>query len=111
SLPAYHGLLAAAAVLTVMTIVYAIGAPLTGWLARTSALGFLPADIAADDLKRSAALRDISNLIAGQAAMGAVTPALQEAADAYARVRSASSWSMLGICVALAVGTLALILS
>lgn len=110
SLPAYHGLLAAAAVFTAMLIVYAVGAPLSDWLARTSALATLPTEITADALKRGAALRDIANIAAGQP-MGAVTPALQEAADTYSRVRSAGSWSVLAIGATLAVGALALILS
>jgi len=110
SLPAYHGLLAAACVLTAMAIVFVIGAPLTDWLARTSALAVLPDAIANDDLKRGAALRDIVNIAAGQP-MGAVTPVLQAAADAYARVQSIGNWSVLGIGAAAAVGTLGLILS
>jgi len=110
SLPAYHGLLAAAAVFTVMLIVYAIGSPLTEWLARTSALAALPAEITGDDLKRSVALRDIGSIAAGQP-MGAVTPVLQEAADIYLRVYSTSTWSVFGVGVALAIGALSLILS
>jgi phosphate transport system permease protein len=110
SLPAYHGLLAAAAVLTAMLIVYAVGAPLAGWLARTNALGTLSTEITADELKRGAALRDILDIAAGQP-MGAVTPALQEAADTYARTRSASFWAMLVAGVALGLGALGLILS
>ena len=42
SLPAYHGLLAAACVLTAMGVAVAIGAPLAEWWARTSALEALP---------------------------------------------------------------------
>jgi phosphate transport system permease protein len=110
SLPAYHGLLAATVVLTAMVVVYAVGAPLVGWLARTSALGILPADIAGDDLKRGAALRDIVNIAAGQP-MGTVTPVFQEAADAYARVRAAGAWGLLATGVALGAGALALVLS
>ena len=110
SLPAYHGLLAAASVLTVMAVVYAIGVPLADWLARSSALAVLPAEITGDDLKRAGAMRDIANIVAGQS-MGAVTPVLQEAADAYSSVRATIAWSMFGIGVALALGTLALVLS
>jgi phosphate transport system permease protein len=110
SLPAYHGLLAASSVLVAMGLAYAIGAPLVSWLARTSALAVLPAEVAADELQRGAALRDIGNIAAGQP-MGAVTPAMQEAADAFARVRSMGNWSVLAAGVALALGALGLILS
>src|SRR5262245_63950108 len=85
SLPVYHGLLAAASVFTAMLLIYAVGTPLTEWLARTSALTVLPGDIAADDLKRGAALRDISSIAAGRQSMGTATPILQEAAQVYAR--------------------------
>jgi phosphate transport system permease protein len=109
SLPVYHGLLAAAGVATIMMVVYAIGAPLTEWLARASALGALPADVTAHDLKRAAALRDIVEIAAGrQAGAGAD---LQEAAGVYANVRATGEWSVLGIGAAAAIGTLALILS
>jgi phosphate transport system permease protein len=110
SLPAYHGLLAASAVFVGMALAYAVGAPLTAWWAQTSALAVLPAEVAADALKRGAALRDIGNIAAGQP-MGAATPVLQEAADAYVRARSVGAWSMLGAGVVLALGALALILS
>jgi phosphate transport system permease protein len=110
SLPAYHGLLAAASTFVAMAIVYVIGAPLTAWLATRSALGALPADVVGDTLKRAAALRDIGNIAAGQP-MSAVTPQMQGAADAYAHARSIGAWSTLAAGVGLALGTLALILS
>jgi phosphate transport system permease protein len=110
SLPVYHGLLAASAVFIAMAVVYAIGAPLTEWLATDNALGTLPAELISDALKRGAALRDIGNIAAGQP-MGAVTPALQDAADAYVRARSLGAWSIFGAGVALALGALAFILS
>jgi phosphate transport system permease protein len=110
SLPAYHGLLAASSVFIAMAIAYAIGAPLTEWLAKGTALAVLPAEITADELKRGAALRDIGNIAAGQP-MSAVTPAMQAAADAYARAHSIGAWSIVGGGIALALGALALILS
>ena len=110
SLPAYHGLLAASAVFIAMAVVFAVGAPLIEWLATTNALGALPAEITSDALKRGAALRDIGNIAAGQP-MSAVTPAMQEAADAYGRARSLGAWSIFGTGVVLALGALALILS
>jgi phosphate transport system permease protein len=110
SLPAYHGLLAAASVFIAMAVVYAIGMPLTAWWARASALSVLPAEITADALKRGAALRDIGNIAAGQPT-GTVTRVLQEAADAYTRVHALGAWSIFGAGVALALGALALIMS
>jgi phosphate transport system permease protein len=93
-----------------MAVTYAIGAPLTEWLANASALAVLPAEITADTLKRGAAMRDIGNIAAGQP-MSAVTPAMQEAADTYSRMRTLGAWSTLGAGVALALGALALVLS
>jgi phosphate transport system permease protein len=110
SLPAYHGLLAASSVFVAMAIAYAVGAPLTTWLATQSALGVLPADTVGDALKRGAALRDIGNIAAGQP-MGTVTPEMQAAADAYVHARSIGTWSMLAAGLLLALGALALVLS
>src|SRR5262245_59600420 len=110
SLPAYHGLLAAAAVLTAMLVVFAIGTPLADWLARRSALAALPAEIVGDELKRGAALRDIIGIAAGHYT-AAVSPELQSGAEAYSRVASLAAWSMFGAGLALAVGALGLILS
>jgi phosphate transport system permease protein len=110
SLPAYHGLLASAAVFVAMLVVYLVGAPVTTWLARTSALSVLPAEVTADALKRGVALRDIANITAGQHT-GDISPALQEAAETFARVRAIGTWSVFGIGVALALGALALTLS
>src|SRR5262245_38835085 len=101
SLPAYHGLLAAASVFTAMLFVVAVGAPLAEWIARTSALAVLPADIVGDELKRGAALRDAINIAAGLFS-GAPSPELQGAADAYSRMLSVGTWSMLAGGVALA---------
>lgn len=110
SLPAYHGLLAAAAVFTAMLLVYLIGTPLTEWLARTAALAVLPAEVVADALKRSVALREVGNIVAGQHS-GAVDPVVREAADTYARVHAMGIWSTFGVGLALALAALVLILS
>ena len=110
SLPAYHGLLAASAVFTIMLLVYLVGMPLTEWLARTSALAVLPAEIAADALKRTVALREIGNIVAGQHS-GPVDPVVRESADTYSRVHAVGIWSTVVAGLALALGTLALILS
>jgi len=101
SLPIYHGLLAATVVLLPMIAVYAIGAPLLSRLAVDGALAQLPPEIAADALRRGAAIRDIQNLAAGQYA-GAVSPELRKATEVYLSSRSAGAWMLLGAGVALA---------
>ena len=110
SLPAYHGLLAASAVLTAMVIVYVIGMPLTEWLAQTTALALLPSEVTGDVLKRGVALRDITNIVANQHT-GTVSPALREAADTYSRVHAIGTWSVFAIGSALAIGVLVLVVS
>jgi len=110
SLPAYHGLLAAACVLTAMGVAVAIGAPLAEWWARTSALEGLPPDITGDALKRGAALRDIIGIAAGYP-MGTPSSALEDAAKVYARANSIGAWSALGIGIAAGLGALGLVLS
>jgi phosphate transport system permease protein len=110
SLPAYHGLLASAAVFVTMLAVYAIGIPLTEWLARTSALALLPADVVGDALKRSVAMREVGSLVAGQPA-GQVDATVREAAGAYSRVHVTGVWAVFILGTVLAVGALALILS
>jgi phosphate transport system permease protein len=110
SLPAYHGLLAAACVLTAMGVTIAVAAPLAEWWARTSALETLPGDITGDALRRGAALRDIIGIAAGYP-MGTPTPALEAAAKVYARANSIGAWSALGIGIAAGLGALGLVLS
>jgi phosphate transport system permease protein len=99
SLPSYHGMLAAAAVLLPMLLIYLVGAPLVGWLAETRAIGQLPAALTADDLQRGAAMRDIVNLAAGQHT-GVASAELQSAAKIF------SATSQGGILMVLAAGVL-----
>lgn len=110
SMPAYHGLLTASSVFTAMLLVYAAGMPLTEWLAQTRALAVLPAEVVSDSLKRSVALRDIGNIVAGQHS-GAVDATVREAADTYSRVHAAGVWLTFAVGVGLALGVLALVLS
>jgi phosphate transport system permease protein len=83
SLPAYHGLLTAALVLVPMLLVFVVGAPLLTRLANAAALSYFPPEVAADELKRGSALRDVVNLIAGQHS-GTPSGELRNAADSYA---------------------------
>jgi phosphate transport system permease protein len=110
SLPAYHGLLATAAVFTAMMLVFAVGMPLTEWWARTSALALLPAEVVGDGLKRSVALRDIYGMVAGQHA-GSADDTVRRAAGAYSGAYSVGTWAVFAAGVALGLGALALILS
>jgi len=91
SLPTYHGLYVAALVLMPMLLVFVVGSPLIGRLANSAALSHFPPDVAADELRRGATLRDVFNLVVGQHS-GAVSPALKEAADTYARTLSWGNW-------------------
>ena len=63
SLPAYHGLFVAAAVLTVMMAVYVIGAPLGSHYVVSQGLSAFDPSEVATQLHRDAALRDIQNFI------------------------------------------------
>jgi len=82
SLPTYHGLLPASAVLVSMLLTYAIGAPvLTKWL-EASALAVLGPDVANDHLQRATALREIANVVSGRP-VGTLSAELQAAAGIY----------------------------
>ncbi len=91
SLPAYHGLFTAALGLVPMLLVLALGAPLRKHLANSAALSYFPPDVAADDLRRGATLRDVTNLVAGKY-FGTPSPELAKAAESYAATRSMGSW-------------------
>jgi len=93
SLPIYHGLFAAALALLSMLTVLAIGEPLLNWVAEHAALSNFT-DIA-DPLRRSALMRDVLNLVAGQHS-GEISPELQAAADSYARSVKFGWYSILG---------------
>src|SRR5262249_8669061 len=54
--------------------------------------------------------RDVGNIAAGQP-MSAVTPVMQEAANAYSRMHALGAWSVFAAGVVLALGALALVLS
>jgi phosphate transport system permease protein len=107
SLPTYHGLLIAAQVLVPMLVVFVVGVPLLGRLANAEALSFFPPEVAADELKRGVALRDVLNLVAGQYS-GAPPPELRQAAESYTSTRSLGSWAIYAVGTAL--GVLAILL-
>jgi phosphate transport system permease protein len=102
SLPTYHGLLLSAMVLTPMLLIYLVGTPLTGTIATSNALSYLPAEFHSDTVARATALRDIANLAAGQYS-GEPSPALRDAAEAYRSTMTSGTWAvyLLGVVAAL----------
>ena len=66
--------------------------------------------VAADALKRSVALREIGNIVAGQHS-GTVDATVRTAADTYTRIHAIGTWSILAVGLAISLGALALILS
>ncbi len=103
SLPAYHGLYAATLIFLPMLLVFAIGAPIIDRLANSAALSAYPADVAADELKRSATLRDVYNLETGQYS-GTPSPALSAAAESLKSTLFYGRWIIFALGVALALG-------
>ncbi|KAB2937247.1 phosphate ABC transporter permease subunit PstC [Hyphomicrobium sp.] len=109
SLPIYHGLFTAVAVLVPMLVVFAIGAPLVIQMATSNALSYFGPEVAADALRRGAALRDIQNVVNGQHGTSAISEALRKAADSYASTLRLGNWIVYGSGVGL--GLLGLVVS
>ena len=101
SLPVYHGLYTAALIFVPMLAVYAFGAPIVDRLANSAALAAFPADLATDELRRGATLRDIYNVAAGQYS-GTASPELATAADNFKSTLSAGRWLVFASGVGLA---------
>lgn len=101
SLPTYHGLLLAAMVLVPMLLIFFVGSPLIGTLATSQALSQLPSDIQVDAVSRATALRDVTNLAAGQR-MGEASPAVEAAAETYQNITVMGGWIVYGLGVAAA---------
>jgi phosphate transport system permease protein len=91
SLPAYHGLYTAAMILVPMLVVFIVGAPVLSRIATSAALSHFPPEVVADEIRRSAVLRDVLNLAAGNT-VGTPSGELQEAAKSYARAQLAGNW-------------------
>ncbi len=102
SLPNYHGLLAASAVLLPMLAIYLMGMPIVSWLAESRAIGAFPAEMTSDPLQRGSLLRDVVNMATGQHAGDASTE-LQRAADVFA------STNRVGMLTVFAAGAMAAI--
>jgi phosphate transport system permease protein len=99
SLPTYHGLLLSAMVLVPMLLVFFVGTPLVGTIATSQALSHLPSDIHSDAMSRATALRELTNLAAGQQ-MGEASPAIQSAAEAYRSATTIGTWIVYALGVA-----------
>ena len=101
SLPTYHGLLLSAMVLAPMLLIFMIGSPLVGTIATSQALSQLPIDVQTDAVSRATALRDVTNLAAGQV-MGDASPAVRDAAATYKSITVMGAWSVYALGVATA---------
>ena len=101
SLPTYHGLLLSAMVFAPMILIFAIGTPLVGTIATSSALSQLPIEIQSDAVGRATALRDVTNLAAGQR-IGEGSPYVRDAAETYKYITVLGGWSVYALGVAAA---------
>jgi len=110
SLPTYHGLLAAVALIVPMILVFAIGSPLLKHLATSSVFTFFPPEAATDPLQRGVILRDVANVLDGRH-QGEPTAALRNAAASYASLFATGRLIILGVGVALGLASLFVVLS
>ena len=101
SLPTYHGLLLSAMVLAPMLLIFVVGSPLVGTMATSQALSQLPIDVQTDAVSRATALRDVTNLAAGQI-MGEASPAVRDAAATYQNITVMGEWTVYALGVAAA---------
>jgi phosphate transport system permease protein len=91
-----------------MLLAFAIGAPVVGRLANAAALSQFSPSVAADELQRGVALRDVLNLLAGQFS-GTPSADLRQAADSYAATLAWGNWILYAAGTAL--GVLAMLVS
>jgi phosphate transport system permease protein len=96
SLPAYHGLYIAAAVLTAMMAIYVVCAPLAEHYVVSRTLGAFDPAAVGEPLQRDAALRDVQNLAAGLY-QGEPNDMLKAGAAAYASASSLAFWGLNGL--------------
>ncbi len=105
SLPAYHGLFIAAAVLTAMMAIYVIGAPLGSHYIVSQGLGAFDPSAVAEQLQRDAALRDIQNLAAGLY-QGEPSETLKTATAAYRSASDLVYWGLNGLGALTGIGVI-----
>ena len=96
SLPTYHGLLLASAVLLAMLVIYVIGAPLGTRYVNAAALSYFDPTVLADPLRTEALLRDIK-LLADGLYQGEATEQMKTAAAAFLSARSLVNWALPGL--------------
>lgn len=95
SRPSYHGAFVVLAVLTPMLAIFIIGAPVASYIVESQTINAFDPGIGSDDLKRSAVMREVKALVAGQS-VGAVNPDLSRAADTYVSLRNFTNTLVVG---------------
>jgi phosphate transport system permease protein len=95
SRPAYHGSFVVLTVLAPMLAILLIGVPVADRLVEAQALSTLSPAIAADELQRGAALREIRSIAEGRP-VAAATEDIKRAAQVYGSVRSYANMLILG---------------
>lgn len=105
SLPAYHGLFTAAAVLTAMMVVYVVLAPTVSHYVVAQGLGAFDPSAVSEQLQRDAALRDIQSVIAGNY-QGEASEQLRNAAAAYSSASSLAFWALNGLGALAGIGAI-----
>ena len=95
SRPSYHGAFVALTAMLPMVAILVIGIPLATWIVETQTLSVFDPSIAADELKRSAALRDVHDVLAGRYS-GTASPELTRAAETYSSLRGFADRLVLG---------------
>ena len=108
SLPSYHGFQAAIVVFVVMLAILAVGVVIERQVTTAATLSAFSAEVAADPLRRGAALREAASLADGSY-RGEPSPELRAAASTFSTARAASGWLM--IALGLAGGAAALLFS
>lgn len=95
SRPTYHGAFVVLAILIPMLLIFAVTVPVAHWIVDTQAISALDPSLLDDDLKRGAALRDITAVAAGNYP-GQPSIALKNAADVYASMRGWTNTLIVG---------------
>jgi phosphate transport system permease protein len=93
SLPSYHGMLAASAVLVSMLVVFVAGTRIVEALATSHAMSLFPSELQADPLKAAATLRAVRNAASGSYG-GDVTENLTSAVSTYRTWQSGGAYAL-----------------
>ena len=91
SRPNYHGYFVSLSVLVPMLMIFVIGVPVANYITETQTLHAYDPQIASDQLRRGAVLREIIAVAEGRYS-GEPTAALRRAAETYASLRSWSNY-------------------